>query len=115
MGRFIHDAVVFSSFVEEHARRARSHAESLDLNPTPVVGPLMNGWCSFLIPPDGSKVGWGHRDQAAGARDEFEIWLEREMCADRIFCDWVHVTYGETDEDYTPRIEGGSHESHREE
>lgn len=62
----------------------------------PLVGPIGSGFVndfdSFMIHPDGSKLGWPEAEYAAAARAEFMDWLDARR--DRPHLAYVCVQYG---------------------
>lgn len=93
MGYIKHTAIVVTDWDEERVRAIRERAVACFAGEdgpiayvTEVVGPTVNGYCSFLIAPDGSKSGWEHSKQAELARAAFI-----EGCA----VDYVEVSFGE--------------------
>jgi len=61
-----------------------------------IVGPMVNGTCSFFIAPDGSKEGWDTSDDAEKARELFLIWLDENRT--KYWCDYVAVRFGGDDD-----------------
>lgn len=59
-----------------------------------VVSPLLpetiNGYRSFLVPPDGSKERWAESDEGDARRAAFVAWLRVNRD-----CDWVEIQYGD--------------------
>ena len=59
-----------------------------------ITAPLINGYCSFFIPPDGSKEGWEDSNDMDVKRERFINFLKMSSDSD-IFCDWVCVMFGD--------------------
>ncbi len=67
-----------------------------------------NGYRTLLVPPDGSKEGWGPSDDGDEARNRFVEWLGAQAYDDGSSpYSWVEVEYGETEPVVTR--EGGNH------
>lgn len=62
---------------------------------TPVAGPGVNGYSSFLVAPDGSKEGWDDSDSGDAARGRFIAWLRD---ANGYFS-WAEVVLGSDDQE----------------
>jgi len=94
MGTIQHEAVIV---VGERPKIEDAHelAKSLYLLVSEVCEGRRNGYCSFLIAPEGSKVGWdAHIDQEKGIED----FLGKVRKIDHITTCWV--SFG----DYEGRI-----------
>jgi hypothetical protein len=112
MGNTIHDAIIVSGFRKESVAAARAKALMLDMRPTEVVESEINGWCHFLIPPDGSKDGWPESNLGDERRELWITWAREQWAnastppfAGGCFVYYVHVQYHETD-DGKPVIAG---------
>jgi len=90
MGMITHDAIVFTFGELEPAQRLRETAIDLGLQCTNVVVSRSNGYCSFLVIPDGSKDGWETSDRCDLARAKLLAIADR--------CEWVHVRYSDDHE-----------------
>ena len=103
MGYMRHHAIVVTSYDEAILNRAHQFAETLFENVTPLTGKAVNGYRSFLVPPDGSKEGWDQSSQGDFNRDVFIDHLIGYRYADGSspIC-WVEVQYG--DEEYDTRV-----------
>lgn len=59
MGYFAHDALIVTSFWDDDIEAARDAAvDEFGEQVTPITPAAVNGYRSFLVPPDGSKEGW---------------------------------------------------------
>lgn len=58
-----------------------------------IVESRINGYCSFLVPPDGSKEGWEDSDRGNTLRAEFVQWLRTDPIG--VYCEWCEVMYGD--------------------
>lgn len=100
MGTIRLKAIIVSTCAEPNRTRlnkAIALAKQLGLT---VIGPsdaTVNSYRTFLVCPDGSKLGWQIHDEAEEARNKYIAWLEEEP-----EFGWVYVGYGE---DY---VEGDS-------
>jgi hypothetical protein len=98
MGYIQHNAIIVTSFAIEYLERARAIALAIfgegdvsNIVPNLESGRL-NGYCSFFIPPDGSKEGWGESNDGDKRRDEFFELIKRD---NSLYVDVVEVEYGE--------------------
>lgn len=99
MGYMRHDAIVVTSFDKKYVRKGIEKARSLGLCVTPITKEVTNGYCSFLIAPDGSKEGWDTSNQAEEARDAWKEWANNSY-KDGLYLEWVHVSFaGDEDRD----------------
>lgn len=94
MGYMRHHAIVVTGWDPEVVRCARELATTIfnGHGITEVVGPLVNGYYTFLVPPDGSKEGWDESGVGDGRRAEFIEGLKQFD-----YLDWVEVQYGDDD------------------
>lgn len=98
MGYMRHDAIVVTNWNTEAVRLAHSYAERCGLRPSPVLGPFMNGYASFLIPPDGSKEGWPESDEFDAQRSEWKQLIAENFGDEhRRWVSWVHVSFAGDD------------------
>ena len=93
MGFFRHDAIILTGdrqgIEEAHKRAFDLFAESaIHISEITQVG--INGTCSFLIPPDGSKEGWEDSDEGDQLREEFIT----QLAVDGPLIDWIEVRFG---------------------
>jgi hypothetical protein len=97
MGYIRHHAIVVTASNEDDARSAHDEAERIFGCTTGVVtslcDPVMNGYISFAVLPDGSKEGWEESDDGDAARNRLIAWLESE--ATRGVLDWAEVQFGD--------------------
>ena len=91
MGYIRHHAIVVSGWDSAHAVVAQKKATSLFKWVSPVSPAHTNGYCSFFVPPDGSKEGWNTSTEGDENRKAFINWLRDN---DR-YLDWVEVQYGD--------------------
>lgn len=98
MGYIRHDAIVATSWNEDHLRKARTKAEELGLEVSELVAGRMNGQQAFLIAPDGSKEGWQDSDDGDAQREAWKSWMRAQ---EEMWVDWAHVNFGGDDDDYS--------------
>lgn len=105
MGYIQHTTIVVTSWKQEHLIEAHGKARDLlDGLVSPIVPGRMNGYASFFISPDGSKLGWGDDVKASNQRLQFIDWLH-DNCLDsapgeddaRLYLKWVHIRFGRDD------------------
>ena len=90
MGFIRHNAIVATADSESDAQHARKLAIDCGLDVTDVMSSKVNDYYTFLIPPDGSKEGWGDSDRGDARRANW-IALVREHVRGLNF---VEVSYG---------------------
>jgi hypothetical protein len=79
---------------------AHSTARELGLEPTELTPLVLNGFRSFMIPPDGSKAGWPEDAEGNRKRAAFREWLAAQNYADGSSpVQWVEVQYGDDEDD----------------
>lgn len=105
MGYIKHEAIIVTGFNLAHVRLARRYAKGI-YDTWAVVSPVMkspiNGYASFFIAPDGSKMGWQDDSLGNQLRDMVRLWV---LEASRgkftkgkpIYLDLVEVRYGGDD------------------
>lgn len=92
MGFILHHAIVVTCWNSKHIEQAHELAVSGGLNPTEITPAVVNGYRSFMIPPDGSKEGWEQSDEGDERRN---VWIAAmyEMRHDN-YCEWAELSYG---------------------
>lgn len=93
MGYIRHDAIIVTSFNEKYLYPALNKAVELGLPVSELVESRTNGYCSFLIAPDGSKEGWDTSDHGDTARAAWKEWAHTKRHDDELYIDWVHISY----------------------
>lgn len=97
MGTIIHTAIVVTGsswpggFLELHERTVEIFKDTY-VHVTEPTRPGVNGVVSFLIAPDGSKLGWPERGAADQARAAFWVLLSQHSA---LSTHAVQVDYGE--------------------
>jgi hypothetical protein len=100
MGYMRHHAIIVSSWSKEEAEKAYNHAvEIFGKQVTALTPEAMNGYVSFLVPPDGSKEGWEESDAGDVRRSELKAFLRSLAYEDgSTSVNWVEVLFND-DED----------------
>jgi hypothetical protein len=93
MGYIRHDAIIATSWDKKYLRPALAKAEELGLDCSEIVDSGTNGYCHFLIAPDGSKEGWPESDKGDEARLAWKNWADDAWTKDNLYVYWVHVGY----------------------
>lgn len=90
MGTIIDHAIIVSG---DRISVAKAHAKAVKIFPEVTsVANAMNGSGAFLVPPDGSKLGWPGSELGCRRRHEFKEWLRAERLS---LLEWLEVRYGE--------------------
>lgn len=114
MGWMRHHAIVVTSWEDEWLEEAHREARAIfGAQVTNITLPAVNGYRSFLVPPDGSKEGWEESDAGDKRRERFVAWLSAATYEDgSTSLKWVEVQYGDDGND--TRIVHDSEEKARE-
>jgi len=97
MGYMRHRAMIVTSWNREdiliaHKRAVEIyHRKNMISDVCPVQ---VNGYSSFAIFPDGSKLGWEDSDRSNSDRHNFIYWLRCQAGQNKWF-DWVEVQFGD--------------------
>lgn len=96
MGFVQHTAIVVTHWNKENVLGAKAKAMKLGLITTEVTESEVNGYTSFMVAPDGSKLGWPNRVQADEARQKFCDWMDegRDPYISERYVDYVMVNFG---------------------
>jgi hypothetical protein len=98
MGYIKHHAIVVTSWDDKTIEKAWNMAKRIGCQVSEILGPHSNGYCSFLIPPDGSKEGWDRSYEGDEARAIFKAWTNAQRYDDgSSSLEWVEVSYGSDD------------------
>lgn len=104
MGYMVHHAIIVTCWDHDRLSKLRDEivSEAVKRGLAPLVGPfvesVVNGYCSFLIAPDGSKEGWAHSDDGDAFRDWVVALMESQVYDDgSTWLDWCEVQYGDED------------------
>lgn len=88
MGFIKHNAIVVTSGSDETIQAAVAIAKGFGCT---VLGPsdqVVNGYCTMVVCPDGSKEGWTDSDEGDERREHFKAWLNKVKVS------WVEVAFG---------------------
>jgi hypothetical protein len=98
MGYMRHHAIIVTTFSLELAGKA--HEKAMEIFPivSEILASKYNGYCSFLIPPDGSKELWLESDEGDKRREIFKKWLLSQLYNDTSSpYSWVEIQYHDDD------------------
>ena len=97
MGTIIHKALVVvcdqTDVFELHAE-AQFIMGQQNFLVSPIMNARTNGYCSFMIMPEGSKLGWATHEDADCKRQAYIKWLNEDA---KCYSDHVYVEFGETE------------------
>ena len=96
MGLIKHHAIVVTSWDDELLQEM--HAKALEIfdQVAPITPPVVNGYVSFLIAPDGSKEGWSDSSIGDKAREKFIRWIDSKRYDDGgTAIDYVEIQFGD--------------------
>lgn len=86
----------YGDFIKAHAKAKELFAVDDEGDKAEMVsdicGPVMNGYATFMVIPDGSKEGWAMSDHFDKCMDQMVAYLKKADCVG----EWVLVEYGET-------------------
>ena len=98
MGYMRHHAIIVTSWDELKIKIAHEVAQVFFPNITDIVKSELNGYQSFLVPPDGSKEGWEESNTGDKRRNEYIYWLNKQKHEDGSSpLGWTEVQYGDDD------------------
>ena len=120
MGYMRHHVIIVTGYKRERAGKylvpiedAYKKAQDIFEWISPMSPPMTNGYCSFFIPPDGSKEGWGESDKGDMERAQFVEWLKAQSFEDgSSSLDWAEVQYA--DDSHESKILSDSQDTLRE-
>jgi len=99
MGYFRHNVIVCAFWDIKRAELCHTKAKEIfGKYVTEITPESTNGYCAFMIPPDGSKEGWEESNAGDDRRDLFTKWLESSK--DQHYCEWFEVAIPEDDKPY---------------
>lgn len=99
MGYIKHHAIVVTSWKSEAIEEAVEKAAGLSLQVLGPSDPVVNGYRSILVCPDGSKEGWDESDLGDKRRAAFKTWLMSTRYDDGSGpLEWAEIAYGNDDE-----------------
>ena len=83
MGYTRHHAIVVTSWNDELIKKASLEARKIfGTEVSRLLKGDVNNFMSFMIPPDGSKEGWGESDEGDSRRAKFITWLNDQAYDD---------------------------------
>src|SRR5262245_1582447 len=98
MGYIRHHAIVVTGSYDSWPATAHAEARRVfgPLDVSDLSVPLVNGYQTFCVWPDGSKEGWDESDAGNDKRGTFIGWLRAQAYEDGSSpLDWVEVQYGD--------------------
>ena len=100
MGYIRHHAIIVTSWDDDILKQAHDYAKMKFPVVSDVMVSGMNGFCTFLIPPDGSKEGWEESDKGDDRRIDMIEWLNNHTYEDGSSSfDWAEIQYGDENGD----------------
>lgn len=95
MGYIKHHAIVVTRWNDKHIERAHGLAIENSLSPTDITPSVVNGYRSFMIPPDGSKEGWEESNLGDERRS---AWVNamKDLGEDD-YCEWAELAFRDDD------------------
>ncbi len=105
MGYMVHHTIVVTAYKGDIEKAHEKAVEIFGNQVSNLVASKINGYQSFFVAPDGSKLGWSDSDEGDENRNTFIEWLKSQ---DDFYIDWVEVQYGD-DEGYTKIIRDSDH------
>ena len=102
MGWILHNAIVATSWQEDAAAALVAYAESLGAQAL-MGAPVINGYVTVLIAPDGSKEDWEESAEGDERRAKIKAWI-RAAASEPIgkasghYFEWCEIAYGDDDE-----------------
>ena len=99
MGDIHHHAIVVTGWNPAYVAKAHEQATKIFEWVSPISPPVVNGYTSFFIPPDGSKEGWQESNKGESLRSGFISWLSKSLTYDDQSCkvEWAEVGFGDYD------------------
>lgn len=99
MGYMVHHAIIVTAWDEKHIKEAHAMAVNKFAHlVTNVVEARANNYYTFLIGPDGSKLGWSISDDHDELRDEYVQWM-RAATDKGVYLEWALIQYGDDGRD----------------
>jgi hypothetical protein len=109
MGYMVHHMIVVTShsrdlITEAHAKATEIFGQLNIMNRcigvTDIFTSPINHYCTFFVPPDGSKEGWTDSEDGDVARASFVKWLDAQRYEDgSTSLKWALVQYGDEQRD----------------
>ena len=90
MGYIRHHAILATCWDGSDALKLKSFCEHVvGAEQVGFIGPAINGYCTVVVGPDGSKEGWPESEHGDSARKKIVDYLTASDFA------WVEVQYGD--------------------
>lgn len=98
MGYMRHNVIVATSWNDALIDRAATFARNLGLTVIGPSAPLVNGYRTMTVCPDGSKEGWPESDAADEKREKLRAFLNGERYEDgSTSIEWFEAMFGGDD------------------
>lgn len=89
MGDFVHRAVIVTAGDKwRELEDARHEARMLGLQTTELTLGHTNGYASFAVVPEGSKIGWPTHERYTESLEAFVRWLADHLELDAVYVEW---------------------------
>ena len=99
MGYIRHNVIVCTFWDMKRAELCHSKAKEIfGKYVTEITPESTNGYCAFMIPPDGSKEGWAESVDGDCRRERFRKWLDENYSEN--YCKWFEAVMPEDDKTY---------------
>lgn len=97
MGYMRHHAIIVTCWDRDRLEVAQDKGIAVfgRFGVSDIIESRVNGYCSFLVPPDGSKEGWEDSEHGDNKRAEFVQWLRTDPIGE--YFEWAEVMYGDDD------------------
>jgi hypothetical protein len=95
MGYMRHHAIIVTDN-KESVELAHKIASTIFPYVSPITPEVVNGYCSFFIPPDGSKEGWEESETGNNQRDDF---VRQIAIPELEHLTWVEVQFYDDNDD----------------
>lgn len=94
MGITRHNAIIVTSYKSSAIDRALAKARDLRMTVLGPSEPVVNGYVTMLVCPDGSNEGWGDSNLGNSKRAAFIDWMKAHEFEDgSSSLDWIEVEY----------------------
>jgi len=99
MGVMNHNVVIATTWSADRAKELQKWIDGLSNHERKLIvrtGSWANGYCTFIVAPDGSKEGWDTSDEGDALRERFIARLSTDNYEDDSSpWSWVEVGFGE--------------------
>ncbi len=90
MGHVVHHAIIITTFDEKRATRLHALAKETGAAVSEIITSNINDERTFLVSPDGSKMGWEEWERG----NERRAVIVGALAKEDNHCEWVEVAYG---------------------